>query len=410
MERGSRWNLKVGDFEICNTQDVYKIATLRHLNVDHMTRENLFGSYLGNQCHVLIDNTNGTDDDTNGTDRTVGQWRLDVSKNGLKYPLLSGGGAGTGGAIYSNSITSTDAQNDTYGIPLYMLFPALEGRQLPLFLFNDYPVTLEIEFNDANKYVHNMGVANTLSTDNQIFIRDCKLVVDYVLPPAVVLAKYQEQTLAEGGYRFEYPKWSLVKKNLPAVTANKEVQEVEHRLGQENKEVHMIIQMKQFIANKTAATADKLMLDSRIDGVDCEEFNVEVNGEELFRDRVYNTASQYNELSQCLDGPLLIPRPMYFTDPNSLISHQACMESGLVGSYKPLGCDMRNGTGQMNGGGTQVIQGSPLIFKYKRQPHQNIAEVQNDYRPAMDVSYFIMSPGLATVKKLKIGSSVMVRA
>ena len=63
----------------------------------------------------------------------------------------------------------------------------------------------------------------------------------------------------------------------------------------------MCLSIKTIYRTKTSNTADKILLEQRIDGADTEEFNVEVNGEDVYRDFVFNCASQYNELEQCLD-------------------------------------------------------------------------------------------------------------
>tara|TARA_R110000796_G_scaffold85759_5_gene185922 strand:+ start:3334 stop:4791 length:1458 start_codon:yes stop_codon:yes gene_type:complete len=398
--------MSCGDFIICETHDCNQIATLRHLNKAPDQRNQFFGHYLGNSLDLEIDSTRGTDDATNGADRDKGQLRVGAG-SGVVFGKQSDG---TGGAVFSKSIITNKANSDVYAIPLYMLFPAIEGRQMPLFLFQDYPIILEVEFNEASKYINNMQRHPSYEAlDTDVLISECKLVVDYVLPPASVISKYVASTQKDGGYRFEYPKFSLVKKSLPATGGNRVEQEVEHRLGQENKEIHKVFQLKQYNAAKSTAMADKVLLSQRIDGCDTEEYNVEVNGMDVYRDDIFNVASQYNELTECLGEPLKIPRAMYFNDCNSQLSHLATLGSGLVSQYKPLGCDLTNGTGAINGGGTIVQQGSPLIWKYKRQPSVAIANVCVDNSPAMTVNYHVMHSGLAVIKKLDIGTSVQVR-
>lgn len=395
-----------GDFIISETQKVNEIATLRHLNKSQTVRNDLYGHYLGSNLKLFIDSTNGTSDNFNGADRAKGQIRNSI-QSGLDYGQQNDGSSS---GIRNKSIVTNKSNCDKYGIPLYMLFPALENRQLPLFLMKDYPIILEINFKEPSEYINNLANHPSYkANDTDVEIHDCKLVVDYILPPASVLSKYEEQTAKEGGYRFEYPKFSLVKKALPAMTGSRVQQEVEHRLGQENKEVHCVYQLKQFTGAKTSNVADKILLEQRIDGADTEEFNVEINGEDVYRDFVFNCASQYNELEQCLDEPLKVPRSMYFNDCNTAISHLSCLQSGLTSVYKPLGCDLRNGTQLINGGGTIVQQGSPLVFKYKRNSSTNIANVQFDNTPAMNVNYHIVNSGLAVIKKLPVGTSVQVK-
>ncbi len=399
--------MSVGDFIICETQDVDKIGTLRHLNKPLDQRNDFFGHYLGNNLRVFVDSTTGLDGNLNGADRAVGQLRISSATSGINYGQQTDG---AGAALNNRSITTDVTKTDEVGIPLYFLFPAIEGRQVPLFLFQDYPIILEVEFNEPSKYVNNIQRHPSYEAlDSDVVVRNCKLVVDYVLPPASVLSKYVASTQKDGGYRFEYPKFSVVKKALPATGGNRIQQEVEHRLGQENKEIHAVYQLKQFNAPKSQNMADKVLLSQRVDGADTEEYNVEVNGQDIYRDDIFNVASQYNELEQCLGEPLLVPRAMYFNDCNTQLSHLTTLSSGLNSTYKPLGCDLSNGTGAINGGGTIVQQGSPLVWKYKRQSTEAVANVCVDNTSAMTVDYHIMHSGLAVVKKLDVGTSVQVR-
>lgn len=400
--------MSVGDFIICETQDVHKIATLRHLNKPLDQRNDFFGHYLGNNLRVFVDATNGVSGNQEGADRSVGQLRVNHTLSGINYGQQNDG---TGKGVNNRTIITNTTSVDDFGIPLYMLFPSIEGRQVPLFLFQDYPIILEVEFNEPSVYVNNLSrhpSYEALNTD--VNIKNCKLIVDYVLPPASVISKYVASTQKDGGYRFEYPKFSLVKKALATTGGNRVLQEVEHRLGQENKEIHAVYQLKNFNAPKSTNMADKILLSQRVDGADTEEYNVEVNGQDIYRDDIFNVASQYNELEQCLGEPLLVPRSMYFNDCNSQLSHHTTLSSGLSCNYKPLGCDLSNGNvGSINGGGTIVQQGSPLIWKYKRQSTEAIANVCDDNTGAMTVDYHIMHSGLAVIKKLDIGTSVQVR-
>ena len=176
--------MKVGDFEICNTQGLDRIATLRHLNIPIRQRNNVLGFYLGNSLHLAKNNDAAGAVNLFGNDASVGQLRMVKSDCGINFGRQD---TGAGSAVHSLSITTNSDLNEKYGIPLNMLFPALEGRQLPLFLFQDYPVILEVTFNECSSYVNNMGrpaAAEYASLDTDISIDSPKLVVDYVLPPA----------------------------------------------------------------------------------------------------------------------------------------------------------------------------------------------------------------------------------
>lgn len=407
--------MKVGDFEICNTQGLDRIATLRHMNKPQSTRNDLLGFYLGNNLHVHIDDVAGTANQ-HGGDRGIGQIRT-LNDSGINYGQQNDG---TGKSVNNLSIVTDSTKNEKYGIPLYMLFPCLENRQLPLFLFQDYPVILEVEFNECSAYVNNIGyVLGTLNTngtayqsvDTEIEIDSPKLVVDYVLPPSSVINSYLSQTASQG-YRFEYPKINRVIKSLPAGT-DQVLQEVEHRLGQEGREIHQIYQFKRFSKAtdpNIGVIGKKVLLEQSIDGVMIEEYNLEVNGRDVFHDFIYNNASQYNKVAMTLDDKLYCPRSMFYTDVNTKWSGISNQSAGLSGVWKPLAIDLRNGNDTIVGGGTPVLRGSQLVFKYRRDCRASLNAVTLDSRPSMDIEYHIVRDGTAIIKKLNNGTSVVVSA
>ena len=495
--------LKVGDFEINNCQDVDRIATLMNLNQSVLQRRNVMGHYLGNSMELEVNEDGAVARHTiapNGTPSVQGQIFLDETHSGVNFGSNTDG---TGKVVNSLSISSDTTLNEKFGIPLNMIFPCLKGRSLPLFLFTDYNIQLEFEMNFADRFAYNLGKtadgghthADYMALSDNIAFAEVELVVDYLLPPSSVINNYIEQTSSSGGYRFEFPQIAVVKKKLTAVSTSKELQEVEHRLGQTGKEVHNIIQMKRFTdfkdkngstINLTAFTTNgtsvltavssidgisanakitgtniqantfvksvqvgalgneitvmaadgsarnasgsatgsadgvivnpsthglnrRILQGQSIDGVDEEEYNVEVNGLDVFPQFIYNNASQYDKMSNVLDGDMIVPRPMYFTDPNSVQQRLAPITEGLIANYKPLGVDLRNGNDAIVGGGTIINSGSPLIFKYKRKPKSNSYQGNDiDMRKEMDVDYYITHARVVVVKKLQKGTQVMV--
>ena len=507
-------HLKIGDYEVQNVQDVDRVAAMLNLNKSVLQRRNVLGHYLGNSLElaVLPAAAVGRGSGTAATGR--GQIVHSETNSGVNFGTAADG---TGAAVNSLAVNSTVSLNEKFGIPLSMIFPCLKGRSLPLFLFTDYNIQLEFEMNFSDKYAYNLtnvpqtvaGVAvpykpsagadtfspySALTTD--IGFNEVQLVVDYMLPPSSVINNFLEQTTKQGGYRFEFPEIAVVKKKLAAVGNSKEVQEVEHRLGQTGKEVHNVVMAKRFVdyknregikvtstgtsaatstavitdincenisvgalavsasisiaakyvisvdvagrtltlnANSQAAATEaitfhnpnsmglarKILQHQAIHGVDEEEYNVEVNGLDLYPNFVYQNASQYNQMSLVMGEDLVLPRPMYFNDPNAERQRLAPMEDGLMAQYKPLGADLSNGNPQIVGGGTTIMSGSPLIWKYKRKPRingsgngtdatANALGKSPDYRGEMDVDYYITHSRVVVVKKLPKGTSVMV--
>jgi len=412
--------MKVGDFEVCNTAGLDRIATLRHLNVPVKQRNDLMGYYLGNSLHLAKNNTGAGAANDFGADRRVGQLRMVKSSCGNNFGRQDNG---AGAVVNSLSIVADSTLNEKYGIPLYMLFPALEGRQLPLFLFQDYPVILEITFNEASKYVNNNAkpaAAQYRALDGDIVIDSPRLVVDYILPPASKLNEFMDKVKGQG-YRFEYPRIHRVLKTIPAGVANTQ-QEVNHVLGMEGREVHKVYQFKRYATAgdpkaTAAALGNKVLLSQKVDGQMIEEYNVEINGDEVYPDFVYNNASQYQKVAQSLkEKTFYIPRAMYFSDVNSQYSQLSPQTESLKGNFKPLAVDLTNGnkdeSGQdvIVGGGTPIERGANLTFKYRRTPKAAVATISLAEAPAMDVEYHVIRDGVCIIKKLPLGTSVIVSA
>ena len=110
--------MKVGDFEIVNTQGLDRIATLRHLNKPTAIRNNMLGFYLANSFFTHVDASAGTANEQ-GADRGVGQIRME-NDSGIIFGQQNDG---TGASVRNYSIVTNSSLNEKYGIPLYMLFP-----------------------------------------------------------------------------------------------------------------------------------------------------------------------------------------------------------------------------------------------------------------------------------------------
>ena len=511
-------HLRIGDYEVQNAQDVDRIAAMLNLNKSVLQRRNVLGHYLGNSLELkVLENANvNRGSGTSATGR--GQIVMIENDSGINFGRVSDG---NNTSVNSLAINNNVALNEKYGIPLSMIFPCLKGRSLPLFLFTDYNIQLEFEMNFSDKYAYNLtNVPQTVAgvpvpykpsagadtgspysaATTDIGFNEVQLVVDYMLPPSSVINNFLEQTTKQGGYRFEFPEIAVVKKKISAVGNSKEIQEVEHRLGQTGKEVHNVVMAKRFVDYKkregskvtrsatavgtgsgaisdincenisigalavsdsisTAGTpkyvtsvdvagralvisgnceagapttenmtftnpnsmglARKVLQHQAIHGVDEEEYNLEVNGLDLYPNFIFNNASQYNQMSLVMGEDLVLPRPMYFNDPNAERQRLTPMEDGLMAQYKPLGADLSNGNPQIVGGGTTIMSGSPLIWKYKRKPRingsgngtdatANALGKSPDYRGEIDIDYYITHSRVVVVKKLPKGTSIMV--
>jgi|14_taG_2_1085336.scaffolds.fasta_scaffold04756_3 hypothetical protein len=393
----------IGDFVVCDFQDLSRMATLLSMNVPPSTRNNFMGHFIGNCFHTeASDSANGTRNGASGGTGSI----LQSADNGVAEGDVSNN---YNGAVSRNRPILTNAGgNDKFGIPLSYIIPALQGgRKMPLFLFKDYRLRIEVEFAGAIDWVVNLARGAegfTCASNNDVAYENVELLIDYILPPASVMNADEEASAKEGGYRFEFPNYITIKKHIPAVANPRELQEVDHRLGLNGREVHHIIQMKKYPnANKN----ESMLQGQRIDGVNDEEYNVEVNGVKLYPDFKFNNADQLNQVSYCLNRPLYVPRPMYFSDDNSIYSELVGRDVGMMGNFKPLCVDLTNGNGSVVGGGT-IINNHPVSFQYRRRPCSSSGSICFDYKRAMDVSYYASLSRFVNVVSTPQGSNVVV--
>ena len=400
-----RVQFRIGDFMVCDFQELSRLSTLLNMNVPPSTRNNFMGHFIGNCFHLEAGESASTA--KNGPN-VGGVGSLIVSNdNGADYGDLNNN---NNAAVSRNRpITATAASNDKFGIPLSYIIPALSGgRKMPLFLFKDYRLHIEVEFNGAKSWINDFsksGAGEHLvpAADNDISYSDVELLIDYILPPAVVMNKDEEASAKEGGYRFEFPNYVNIKKKLSAVTNARDLQDEEHRLGLNNREVHQIYQFKKY-TDKDASKS--VLLEQKIDGVNDEEYNIEVNGVKLYQDFKFNNADHYNQMNYCLGKPLFIARGQYFSDDNSIAAELCASETGLQGTFKPLGVDLSNGNSGVIGAGT-IINNHPISFEYRRRPCSNTNN-NLDYKRAMDVDYYCSLSRFVNVTSTPQGSNVIV--
>lgn len=393
----------IGDFMVCDFQELSRLSTMLNMNIPPSTRNNFQGHFIGNNFHVKVGETASTANNGPNAGGT-GSFHLSADSGIDQGDLTAGNYAGV--AIKSRPILSA-AASDKFGIPLGYLIPALaNGRKIPLFLFKDYRLHIEVEFNGAKSWVNDISrTANNLIPANEtdITYSDVELLIDYILPPAAVMNADEAQSAKEGGYRFEFGNHVLIKKALPAVSNARELQEVEHRLGLNGREVHKIYQMKQYADEDSSRF---ILLNQKIDGVNDEEYNMEINGVKLYQDYKFNNADQYNQLNYTLGVPMYLPRCMVFSDDNTIFSELSSFQSGIQANFKPLAVDLANGNPGVVGGGT-LINNHPIVFQYRRRPCSNAA-TNPDYKRAMDVSYYATLSRFVNVVSTPNGTNVNV--
>ena len=423
-----RATFQVGDFVINDTDGCNEIATLMNLaSVPPSVKNQYWGWFLQNQLHTRVldgDVDTLTQYIRGATTGGTGSLVVDKQKSGIN--LGDQNANNNGAAVNSCRISNASANNQQIGIPLGMIFPALKGRTIPLFLFQDYRILLTFEFHDGSEFTNDitqvLGTAPVAATGVNpgmqgllgcMSYADVKLQVDYVIMPAEIQNKDRMMTNQDGGLRLDFLDSIRVEKQLLNTAVNVE-QEVEHRIGADNKEVHKIYMTKRFTTSAGADPVPRnkqemttIFLQQRSDAVNQEEYNVNIDGINVFHDWKWSPTSQYDEASNCLGKDLKVPRPTYCYDDNTIFNGLTPHMSGLAGQYKPLCLDLSNGNPGVLGSGRN-IGAYPIIWKYKRRPCATIGNEVFAMNGPMEVNYYMLVSKTATIKSTPMGTNVLV--
>ncbi len=420
---------QIGDNIINDVQDVYKYATMKNMNMNPQMRNNYLGHYLGNQ--LWLDSVKSATDGPNefAAEATSNYATAYAARVGAVVPNHKRSGTDFGAAadganstINSHSISTNADTNHQYGITLGMLIPALKGQKIPLFLFDKQRILLTFEFNTAEKYCNNIkaakigyntgGVNTALCDAGDVVPTNVRMVVDYIVMPTDVQNELTQQTMKQGGYKLEFYDVVNVEKNVVAGT-NGQLQEVEHRIGQNNREVHNIFMWKETTSaalslnNGNTKGVPLFGQHQKCQGFGREEYNCNIDGRDEFDHFVYNPISQYNELSAALGSDYQVSRPMYCNDDNTSCSALTPLGAGLLGVQKPLALNLRNGEPVVVGGGRQ-IGNYPIIWKWKRDCHNDIVNDNQRDDQSVKVNYFCEVSRVANIMNTGKGMNVIV--
>tara|TARA_R100000654_G_scaffold2043_1_gene7488 strand:+ start:3214 stop:4668 length:1455 start_codon:yes stop_codon:yes gene_type:complete len=408
-----RATLSVGDFVINDIDGADKMMTLSNfVSKNDGVRNNLDCWYYQNQLFYKV--LTGADTEYSGGGDIVGNGTIVMDKR--KSGLNTGDQNNNNNACGLNSciILQNADLNIQIGIPLGTIFPALKGRTLPLFLFQDYRILITIEFNDATEYVNDIaqvpagGAANValLATAGSVNYTDVKLQVDYLIMPAEVQNKDRAMTNQQGGLNLTFLDAVKVQKQIP-VQAVGVKQEVEHRIGADNKEVHKIYMVKK-LTEHDLLNSVKIFGQQRIDAINQEEYNVNIAGVDVFPDFKKFPNQHYDETSNCLGSDIQVPRPIYYNDENTACNGLGADAHGTLGRYKPLCLDLTNGNPGILGAG-RTIGAYPIIWKYRRLGASATANIYGTrLHGAMNVDYYLLVSKTANIRSTPQGTNVMV--
>lgn len=416
--------LRCGDFTLQDLDKAGLWSSLNHLYKASPDNQNKFFShYLHNQLFYKVVSEQSETPDTvkYGNATKTGAIVPDYDLSGINWGAENNG---AGAGVNAMEISATVADNYKNAIPLGMLLPALMNTSLPLFLFQNYRINLIVEFeDDASQFANDTGRVNYAggencdATANSVRFSEVELLQDILVYPSSVQEKYQERTLADGGYNLDFVNVNTILKQVPSTSANT-TQSVEHRLNVTGEEVHYVQNIRQFASASGTTGENKVLLGQRADGVSIESFNYVVNGIETYPNPYSNPLSLYNQLSYVIKRDLQVPKPLYVNDPNTQFSILSPPESGISGKYKPTGLDLQNGNQGVQGAGT-MIGNYPIIVRYVRKPHGQITKtidgnagtkVALDEVGTIDNTYFVGTTRICNIKTMSDGSQSVVVA
>ena len=370
-----RVRLLFGDFEIQDLDSVGMWATLNHLmKMRPDSRLKKMGHYLGNQLHTQVLAETDATISTQGSLGQTGQIYPNNATSGINYGLFDNVSA-TGGtpAIRSLQITNNGDNNVKCAIPLGMLVPALEERNIPLFLFTDYKVFLEVEFNSStsewcNKMSNNNYQANAglNATDGDVVFSEVELLIDYLIFPSKVQEDYRASTQQDGGLTLDFMNVSSVDKTIPLATANVK-QQVEHRINAVDSELHYLQQIKKL--PNSANGWNRVLLDQRSDGITRQTVQYNINGVNVFPEPLFSPLQHYNQLTYNLGQDLQLEKPFFCKDINTCSCLLSPPSGQILGKFNinALDLDKSHGNGEIRGNGT-MIGNYPIRVIYERTP------------------------------------------
>ncbi len=431
-----RATFQVGDYVLNDIHDIGRISALVDMGTINSSNNSKYnGHYFKNNLQYKcldsagtegLQNAGGTESNFGGEGTTI----YDRNRSAVNYGKV-GSTAANDGQPNNCIISSVVANSHQVGIPLGNLFPAIKNQTIPLFLFQDYRILITIEFHTAEKYVNCVGRLDQAAPFNACAVasgdvvpQEVKLQVDYIIQPAEIQNEMRTRTNAQGGLSLSFFDIVKIEKQIPAVdgandAANSgKTQSVEHRIGMDNREVHSIYMLKK-LNHANPVLEDRIYLNAVCDGMNQEEYNVNIDGVDVFQEAKWNPSSQYDEATNCLNGDLQIPRIAYFNDENTVMNRLGDTLGGVLGKQKPLCLDLKNGNAGVVGAG-RSIGAYPIIWKYSRKPCSGIAafntnspavadgSILHDRKGAMNVDYFVYCSRTANIQSTPQGTSVMV--
>lgn len=421
-----RCELTVGDFVLNDSDGVADWATLETFGTINRAQQNsVLSHYLGNQLYTQSVAT-ASADATPNTVITVGEIYPDPDKSGIALGGNTDGTSADGAAvsvsgdrtvarINSHRLSYDTDLNPTYAVPLGMIIPALKGRTVPLFMFSEYRIYITIYFNTADKYVNKItdtnyaGTGRLVAASDDVSVSNVKLQIDYLIYPSAVQDKLMSQLQTAEGYTMDFFDVVHIMKQLPAGIANTE-QSVEFRIGQNDREVHSVYMMRKLLSR--GGRQYSMLLEQRVDGMPLEAIQWNINGDDEYPEFKENFGSHYDAVAEALGTDLDVERPMFFCDVNTEWAQLAGATNPLLGTYKPLAIDLRNGNPGILGAGRR-IGNYPIICKYKRRPHGAVALAANqpqfnDTTGAMNVDFYAKCSRRAVITAGAKGNNVVV--
>ena len=212
-----------------------------------------------------------------------------------------------------------DAKTPLFSVPLSTLLPMMRSRQLPLMAINEH-VYLEINFNKqaANEAGLITCVSEGNAGDSAVALSkvNIKFISDHLYYTDEKMNSLMQQTLSKQGLAMLYEDLITTRADVPAITVatgSVSKQHIERQLAVSGKTVRNILIHEKNNGQNHVLLGNYLSNDLIIPT----EFNLRINDQRIYDRNLQSQPRKYNELSNVMNKPLMIPNQLYSYDSDS---------------------------------------------------------------------------------------------
>ncbi len=210
-----------------------------------------------------------------------------------------------------------------FSVPLSVLIPMMRSRQLPLMAMKEH-VYLEINF---NKQIAGSPGAITCVDEGQnaksavsVSTNNVKFISDHLYYTTEKMDNLVQQTLSQNGLSFLFEDLNVTNANIPSVSGLSGVQEqrVERKIAVSGKTVRNIMVAEKNVNQNHSFLGQYVSTDL----IAPSSYNFRINDQLVYDREPKEAPRKYNELSEVLGKPLMVPSQLFSFDVDTDKSRQ----------------------------------------------------------------------------------------